>query len=144
MADNTLDTTGVRIYKLRNQLDLTQKEFADSIGVSQSSVNYWENGNREPKMRHLQKISTVYNIPIQTLLGLSQKHDHVIHEDNKFWFIFSDSEDLEVNKDAMMASIPEILKQYNKLNDAGKQKALEYTTDLAQMEKYLKNPGTKK
>jgi len=37
-----------------------------------------------------------------------------------------------------------ILIPYRKLNDAGKQKVIEYTTDLAQMEKYQRNPDTKK
>lgn len=35
-------------------------------------------------------------------------------------------------------SIQSILEPYSKLNDEGKQKAVEYTTDLAQMEKYQK------
>ena len=35
-----------------------------------------------------------------------------------------------------------ILEPYSKLNDEGKKKAVEYTTDLAQMKKYQKKDAT--
>ena len=34
--------------ELRRQLDLTQEQFAQRVGVSDSTVNHWENGKRTP------------------------------------------------------------------------------------------------
>lgn len=69
-------TIGEKIYKFRNSLNLTQKQFAEKSGFSQSSVNFWENGKRQPKIEQLQKISSAFNVPIGTfidsdLLGLT-------------------------------------------------------------------------
>lgn len=69
-------TIGDKIYKFRNSLHLTQKQFAEKSGFSQSAVNFWENGKRQPKIEQLQKISSAFNVPIGTfidsdLLGLT-------------------------------------------------------------------------
>lgn len=34
---------------LRKQLDLTQEQFAQRVGVTFSTVNHWENGKRTPQ-----------------------------------------------------------------------------------------------
>jgi len=37
------------IKDLRDQLGLTQEQFAQKVGVTYSSVNHWENGKRMPQ-----------------------------------------------------------------------------------------------
>ena len=61
-------TIGEKIYKFRNSLHLTQKQFADKIEVAQSSVNFWENGKRQPKIEQLKKIANTFNIPLASFL----------------------------------------------------------------------------
>ena len=61
-------TLGERIYKLRDSLQLSQKEFAEKIGVSQSSIFYWESGKKEPKLSQLEKIADALEIPVTDLL----------------------------------------------------------------------------
>jgi len=34
---------------LREQLGLTQEQFAQKVGVTYGSVNHWENGKRRPQ-----------------------------------------------------------------------------------------------
>ncbi len=34
---------------LREQLNLTQEQFAQKVGVTYSTVNHWENGKRMPQ-----------------------------------------------------------------------------------------------
>ncbi len=41
-------TTGQHIRKLRLKLQMTQEEFAHSLGITVSTVNRWENGHSEP------------------------------------------------------------------------------------------------
>ena len=44
------------IKKIREDLLLTQKEFAKKVGVSFETVNRWENGKHEPTMKAKRKI----------------------------------------------------------------------------------------
>lgn len=42
---------------LRTQQNLTQKAFVEKIGTSQSSINYWEKGQRIPSIKAAAKIA---------------------------------------------------------------------------------------
>lgn len=61
-------TIAEKLYKLRNDTGLSQKEFADKIGASQSAVNYWENGNRQPRITQMKKIAKTFDIALYILL----------------------------------------------------------------------------
>ena len=61
-------TTGKNIKKIRKEKGLTQKQLAVLIGVNQWSVNNWERGKIEPKIKHLEKIASVLNVDISLLL----------------------------------------------------------------------------
>ena len=60
------------------------------------------------------------------------------------------TKDIAINTSEAMKNIGQyvsnsarsILEPYSKLNDEGKKKAVEYTTDLAQMKKYQKKDAT--
>ena len=55
---------------------LTQKNFAKKKkknGVSQSSVNYWEKGQRIPSIEAAAKIADFFDITIESLLAQSKK-----------------------------------------------------------------------
>lgn len=58
---------------LRTRLNLTQKEFAYKIGVSQSSINYWEKGQRIPSIEAAAKIADFFDITIESLLDSDDK-----------------------------------------------------------------------
>ncbi|MFM2476395.1 S24 family peptidase [Celerinatantimonas sp. MCCC 1A17872] len=47
------ETIGERIRRVRNELKLTQKDIAKSIGVSAASVTQWERGDTTPKGSNL-------------------------------------------------------------------------------------------
>ena len=57
-----------KLKRLRTELNLTQKDFADKLGVSQSSVNYWEKGQRIPSIEAAAKIADYFDITIESLL----------------------------------------------------------------------------
>lgn len=44
------------IKKIRTEKLLTQKEFAQRVGVSLFAVRMWEQGKRSPSLRHQRKI----------------------------------------------------------------------------------------
>ena len=47
---------------------MSQKEFAEKVGVSQASINMWERGNRRPKFEQIQKIANALDMPISFFL----------------------------------------------------------------------------
>ena len=54
------------LKRIRQQSLLSQKDFANAIGVSFSTVNRWENGKNIPNFKDLKKISEycyTQNIP---------------------------------------------------------------------------------
>lgn len=60
---------GDKIYKFRKSRNLSQEEFANSIGVTRQIVSKWENNQSMPGVDKLKKISDVYNIPYEELLN---------------------------------------------------------------------------
>lgn len=59
---------GDRIYEFRKSKNLSQEEFANSIGVTRQIVSKWESNQSVPGVDKLKKISDVYNIPYSELL----------------------------------------------------------------------------
>lgn len=69
-----------KLYRLRKEKGLSQKELAKQAGLSQTSIYYWERGERNPKLEQLQKIANVLNVPVEYLfdtinIGLSTERD---------------------------------------------------------------------
>lgn len=62
-------TFSEKLKLLRVSNGMTQKEFSQIIGVAQSSINYWENGQRVPSIEAVARIADYYNITIESLLS---------------------------------------------------------------------------
>lgn len=54
---------------LREEAHISQKSLADAIGVSQQSINKYENHNIEPDIETLIRISDYFNTSIDYLVG---------------------------------------------------------------------------
>lgn len=63
---------GDRLKLLRNRKGLSQSEFAKQIGVSKSSVNMYERGDREPNFETLEAIADYFNVDLDYLMGKSE------------------------------------------------------------------------
>lgn len=59
-----------RLVELRTERQLSQKELARKIGVSDSAVCFWETGVNEPKASYLLQLSKFFNVSLDYLLGL--------------------------------------------------------------------------
>ena len=62
-------TMGQHIKLLRSQLKLNQTTFAESIGITQSTLSSYENGNAVPSTDVLLTIATKYCISLDWLFG---------------------------------------------------------------------------
>ena len=61
---------GTKIKALRLSLGMNQIEFGNILNVTKQSVSNWENGNIQPSIDMLIKISTVFSVSADYLLGL--------------------------------------------------------------------------
>lgn len=57
------------IKRIRNNNGLTMQEIADQLGVTKGAVSMWENKGIVPRDDILMKISQMYNVSIDKLLG---------------------------------------------------------------------------
>lgn len=62
-----------RIKYLREELEITQTEFADKLGVKRSAYSLWEINKNVIPLIYLNKISNIYNINIDYLANLSNE-----------------------------------------------------------------------
>lgn len=53
-------TFGERLYKLRQQANLSQEEFAEIMDVSRQSISKWENDKAYPEMTRLVYMSDFF------------------------------------------------------------------------------------
>lgn len=57
------------IKKARLESGLTQKQVADSLGVSQAQYARWESGGRNPKDDTISQLAEIFGVGIDTLKG---------------------------------------------------------------------------
>lgn len=80
-----------RLKALRLSKELSQQVLADKIGISKSSVNMYERGEREPGIETLEAFADFFNVDMNYLLGKddvirnrifvsyrSDSHDHTL------------------------------------------------------------------
>ena len=60
-----------RLKSLRSERGLTQRELADSLGISTSAITMYENGRRIPKYDILETIADYFNVDMNYLYGVS-------------------------------------------------------------------------
>ncbi|MBR4320254.1 MAG: helix-turn-helix transcriptional regulator [Oscillospiraceae bacterium] len=58
-----------QLRKLRKQKNLTQKQLADYLHVTDGAVAMWEHGRREPDIEILTKLADFYGVTVDYLLG---------------------------------------------------------------------------
>ncbi len=59
------------LKKLRAQAGVSQKQLADSVGVSQQSINKYENHNIEPDIETMIRMAKYFNTSVDYLIGYS-------------------------------------------------------------------------
>lgn len=59
----------IRLKQLRENSKLSQRAFAEILGIAQSTVGMWESGKREPDFATTQKIADYFNVTVDYLLG---------------------------------------------------------------------------
>lgn len=71
LQDNYGEVFSKRLRELRQEYGLTIEEFANEVGISKSSVGYYENRNRVPDIIVAGRMADVLNVSSDYLIGRS-------------------------------------------------------------------------
>lgn len=58
-----------QLKMLRQEIGISQQDLAEKIGVSKSSINMYERGEREPGIETLKRMAIFFNVDMDYLLG---------------------------------------------------------------------------
>lgn len=62
-------TIGERLKKIRKELNFTQKQLADKVGISLMSIQRYERDERQPTVEILEKICDALDVPVIDIIG---------------------------------------------------------------------------
>lgn len=115
------------IKKLRKSLSMTQKELAESTGLSIGTIQGYEQGKYEPKLEALrlltESLGCSYSDIIDEPIDIDGSLSHI------YWLL-DDNIPSEKYED--------LINYFNELNSTGQNKALEQLELLAKIPEYLK------
>lgn len=114
-------TFGQKLKQLREDRDLYQKDLAKLLDCSEKSISSYERNYRKPDMETLKKISNVFDVSIDSLLGITDANNNtnLVKEDatkytNKTTELINERSELkelfEVAKNASKEDIEKAIK----------------------------------
>ena len=68
---------GENIYRFRTKMNMSQGDLANALDVSRQSVSKWENNSAVPELDKLIKMSEIFSVTIDELVGRKQTSDPV-------------------------------------------------------------------
>lgn len=93
---------GLRIKKIRQDRKITQVQLANQIGVSQTAIALWENGNRRIPLEIIDELSLILNISASYLLfGNADFSDNFSPEEVKPSLTAKDERDIKKDLDSL-------------------------------------------
>lgn len=118
------------IKLLRQQNNYTMKALGELVGLTESSISYYEKGEREPSIGTLMKMSELFSVSVDFLLtGKEQK---------------SILEKRPTLGDSLNTDEKELLKMYKLLNSEGKKSLLNQAEMHALMSNLTSNGQAKR
>ena len=114
------------IYRLRSAKGLSQKDLSKELGVGQSTVAMWENGQRIPSVQMYEQLADYFNVDLDYLYGRT---------DIARKTMFDKIENNHFTSDKKFQSLHNY---YSQLNSKGKDEAIKRVKELT----YI--PGFKK
>lgn len=102
---------GQIIKELRTKSGLKQKEIAEAIGATAGMISWWENGRSEPSMEMLVRMSYLFNVSLDVLLGRSIKTPPTKDGINSLIDDYDKQFDALMEKTTSSDELPEPMKQ---------------------------------
>ncbi len=70
----------IRLFELRMEQNLSQRELAKKLNISQGTYNNWENGKTQPSIEDMIEISKLFRVSVDYLIG-NQVEEVSVKED---------------------------------------------------------------
>lgn len=83
------DITGYRIKKLRKENNYTQKQLADILNVTQTTIYAWETFKQRPSFEHIETLAKLFNIEAEYFYGHDARTSELIQKINNTDFILN-------------------------------------------------------
>lgn len=111
----------IRLKSLRKENNFTLQDVANYLHVNKATISYYENGKRVPSFNKLVKLSELFHVSVDYLLG----KDSTLKEDKSEY----------LTKELVIKSVnrSKILKEY----------LLENPNNVKELEKYIKKMSNK-
>lgn len=124
---------GEKIREIRKNSNLTQKDLAKLSGIAEITIRKYENNERNPKKEQIEKIAKALKVTPFEIMGYD------------YWDKSKDMKKV-LNEVKLLSNIKKeygdnfviLIETYGLLNEVGRQKALEYISDLSEQNKYQK------
>lgn len=87
MGVNEIICIGDKIKKYRKEKGYSQKDFAKLVEIPYTTYSNYENNNREPSKKQIDKIATALEVKVADLMGISdylENEEQALHETTSF------------------------------------------------------------
>lgn len=131
-----------RIKKARKDKNITQAKLGSMLGVTQALIGQYESGIRKPKIEQLIKIANALEVDINYFLeDTDSPLIRAINSSESDSPLFDAIKQHKLTESVEFAPIDiELIKLFHQLNEKGKGKVIEYTSDLSNNKNYKGTP----
>lgn len=70
----------IKLFELRTERELSQRDMAKEMNVSQGTYNNWENANTQPSIEQLIALAKFFGVSVDYLIGNSDDFGKVGHD----------------------------------------------------------------
>lgn len=91
-------TFATKLSALRREQNITQKNAAEALGISQALLSHYEKGIRECNMEFIRKAAVFYDVTADYLLGLSESK----HGNSEIFDMASQNSDTQFNSKTLL------------------------------------------
>jgi len=99
--------TGKNLKKWREKLGYSQEKIAEYLGIARENVSFFETGEREIPVSHLEKIAYLYGIEPETLFNEDETY-----QEAELSFAFRNAEELSKESLENIARFQKIVRNY--------------------------------
>lgn len=126
--------TGTKIKDLRKAYNMTQSDLGDLLGVKKSAIQKYEKGEIvNLKLSSLKKLCEIFNVTSDYFIFPQAKEFDTKYNSEQLQHEIKIIEEIQA---LYGAKAVEILHNFTKLNEVGKDYALEVIENLTLLEKY--------
>ena len=121
------------IRKLRESQNLSQQQIANALQIDRSTYSYYELGKSHPDYDGLVKLSKLFNVSINFLLGVEENHCQTLHSDD--FQYKTNPKNSPTYLSELTAKEQNLILAFRLVPEKDKESAIEYLQNLLHTEK---------